>query len=206
MTRPINIAGRRFGRLVALERIGHTAHGHAAWKCRCDCGTEIVASRGNLRAGTTRSCGCLKREVTGARSRTHAMSDTPTWNSWRAMVERCTNPNNIGFRLYGAKGITVHPPWRFFANFLRDVGERPDGMSLDRIDGSRGYEPGNVRWADMRRQQRNRANNRIIEHDGTSKPLSEWSEITGIGRTTIDRRLTRGWTVHEALTTPVRGR
>ena len=204
MVRPIDIAGNRFGRLVAIERIESSGHGSARWRCQCDCGRETTAFYMNLKTGRTRSCGCLKRDTIGALNRSHMMCRTPTWNSWRAMVERCTNPKNIGWRLYGGRGIEVCPRWLKFENFFADMGVRPKGKTLDRVNGALGYAPDNVRWATMKEQQRNRRNNRPLTLNGKTQTLTGWAKATGIKRQCIDRRLRRGWTIEKALTIPPR--
>ncbi len=118
------------------------------------------------------------------------------------MVQRCHNPNTKKFHLYGGRGIVVCDRWRKFENFLADMGERPEGMTLDRIDGDKGYDPKNCRWATSKQQSRNTTQNVVLEHAGASRCIAEWSEITGIARGAISGRLRRGWSVRDALTLP----
>jgi hypothetical protein len=106
--------------------------------------------------GRTQSCGCLRNEVTVQRSTKHGHTGTSIYWTWGDMVGRCTNPKHKRYADYGGRGITVCDRWRDFANFLADMGERPPGMELDRIDNDRGYEPGNCRWADRSTQAKNR--------------------------------------------------
>ncbi|WP_327421881.1 hypothetical protein OG763_15195 [Streptomyces sp. NBC_01230] len=106
--------------------------------------------------GKTASCGCLRREVTTQRSTTHGYSYSSEYRTWGDMVARCTNPNHKRWADYGGRGITVCDRWKNFANFLADMGERPVGRELDRIDNNRGYEPDNCRWTDRSTQQKNR--------------------------------------------------
>lgn len=170
----IDLTGRKFGRLTVLSRAGDTKHKHPQWNCQCDCGAMSVVRGQSLRAGTTVSCGCFGRDQKGeiCRARaTHGHSSrtkqTRAYTAWVGMLQRCTNPSNPKFYLYGGRGITVCRRWQNdFANFLADMGEPPVGLTLDRKDVNGHYEPGNCRWASQREQQNNRSNNRRIEWRG----------------------------------------
>lgn len=130
---------------------------------------------------------------------------TPTWYSWRAMIRRCHDPKNCEFVRYGARGISVCKRWRSsYLLFLRDMGERPESMTLDRRDPNANYKKSNCRWADNKTQCRNRRTNRHIEHDGRKLTIAEWSEITGLKPNTIRKRLTLGWTSEAILWTPLK--
>jgi hypothetical protein len=136
------------------------------------------------------------------------MAKTAIYRVWNNMRNRCLNPHNRGFWKYGARGVTVAERWASFENFLADMGERPSPKhSIDRIDNSRGYEPGNCRWLDMRGQQNNRTNNRRVTYLGETFTLAEWAQRTGLSNSTLQNRLDLlGWPIERALTTPARGR
>lgn len=150
-----DLVGQRFGRLLVTARAAHQLGHPRKWLCLCDCGRITTTGTGNLTSGGTQSCGCLAAEVKSARVRTHGMTDTRTWRSWQGMKNRCRNEKNPSYYRYGGRGIQVHEPWLKFENFLADMGERPEGMSLDRIDVNGNYEPSNCQWATSTEQRVN---------------------------------------------------
>lgn len=134
-------------------------------------------------------------------------ANTPTYRSWDAMVQRCTNSNHPSYTQYGGSGITVADEWLEFDRFLEDMGERPcPSYTLDRKDNSKGYSRDNCQWVSKKHQGRNRRSNRIIEYQGERRCLAEWAEINGISDGTLWSRLDHGWDIGEALTTPVHSR
>ena len=156
MTPPIDMIGQRFGRWAVLARAGSRYGRQPTWLCRCDCGTERIVLGASLRSGNSRSCRCLSRELTAVRSKRHGWHGTPTYCSWASMLTRCTNPRHDNFPNYGGREITVCDRWRnHFDAFLADMGPRPRGHTLDRIDPSGSYEPSNCRWASAATQSQN---------------------------------------------------
>ena len=127
-----------------------------------------------------------------------------TYKAWANMRKRCNTPSCVQYKYYGGKGITVCFEWDVFERFLLDMGERPVGMTLDRIDSSKGYSKENCRWADHTTQVRNRSNTRFIQALGKKLTISEWSEITGLTYYTIFLRLKKGLSEHDAVTLPKR--
>lgn len=123
-----------------------------------------------------------------------------TYNSWSNMVRRCTQPYHHKYYLYGAKGITVCDEWLDFSNFLRDMGERPEGKTLDRINGEIGYSKENCRWATPKEQQRNIKTNLMLTYNGITKTIADWADEYKIGRETLKYRIRSGWDLTLALT------
>jgi hypothetical protein len=191
-----DLTGRRFGRLTAVQPVGRTAARQTQWRCRCDCGTERIVQSGHLMSGHTQSCGCLIKELAIDRFTTHGGRRSRLYRIWCNILQRCTNPNATYYRHYGGRGIKVCDRWRTsFANFAADVGTPPPGLSIDRIDNDGHYEPGNVRWATRETQasnQRTPINAVVIEYEGHRLTVAAWSRRTGIGKSTLHHRLSRG--------------
>lgn len=194
-----NLEGIIFGRLTAQYLLGSYQNKHY-WLCKCSCGCLSEVPAISLRSGNTTSCGCLTRENSIAKSKTHGMSHTPIYGMWRRMIQRCEDPNCTDYSYYGGRGISVCPEWHDFANFIRDVGERPDGMTLERIRNNEGYSHGNVRWASRHEQMQNTRGVVLITHNGETRTISEWARYVGIKPSTLNARLNvLGYTIEEAL-------
>lgn len=186
--RRADLTGQRFGRLVAIRWVprekGHT---HTRWEFRCDCGALHVAPADAVKAGRTVSCGCQKSELLAQRGRQNAKhghargsGETREYNSWGSMIERCTNSKHTHWKQYGGRGIKVCDRWRHsFESFLSDMGPRPAGTTLDRINNDGNYEPGNCRWA-TREQQR--ANQRIARGEANGSAKLKASDVKEIRR------------------------
>lgn len=188
-----NLIGKRYWRLVVVECAG-SVRGHAYWKCQCDCGKEKCVSTGNL--PRTKSCGCYQHEF----CKTHGQHGRPEYRIWAAMLSRCFNKRNRGWKNYGGRGITVCPAWKSFSEFFSAMGARPTRKhTLDRIDNDGNYEPGNVRWATRKIQARNTRRQRLLTFCGETYCVSEWAERLGINVQTILARLRAGHPIEKAL-------
>jgi hypothetical protein len=194
----IDITGQKFGRLTAIS-IARKEDKIIYWKFLCDCGSEQIIASFPVRKGLTKSCGCIQIE----RNTIHGMTGTRIHTIWNGMRERCKNKKANNYHNYGGRGIKVCDRWLDFSNFYEDMGNPPDGMSLDRKDNNGNYEPLNCRWATRKEQNNNTSVNRFLEFNGDRKTLSQWADTTGIRLGTIWSRLKSGWSVERSLTTPL---
>lgn len=182
MSRFIDMTGQVFGRLTVTEYAGDRK-----WRCTCSCGNTVDVARQSLIKGRSTSCGCYRREHTIAKSTTHGKTKSRIHYTWKNMLQRCQNPRNNSYPDYGGRGIKVCARWQEFENFYTDMGDVPDGMSLDRIDVDGDYEPDNCRWASPKVQARNKRNS--IRVDGIE--LKYLAEELGINYSTLHARLWR---------------
>lgn len=164
----VDRAGVRYGRLVVLDRAPDfkrsNGKGIPAWRCRCDCGNDSIVRAEKLASGRTQSCGCFRQEVARDKCTVHGLKGTPEYVVWKGMRQRCNDPNADNYHCYGGRGIKVCARWEDFAAFLADMGPRPDGMTVERVDNDGNYEPGNCRWATMKEQAQNRRPKPIQRH------------------------------------------
>ena len=201
MTVRLPATGTRFGRLAFLGPTTRTSH----WWFQCDCNSEPKEIRHHsVRKGLTHSCGCYRNERTQEACGTHSMSRTKIYRLWSMMHDRCRNPRNLYYATYGKRGIAVCSRWHDFGAFYADMGERPSGLTLNRIDNDGPYSPENCEWASAVTQGRNRTNNKLLTFQGKTQPLSAWAEELGLNYNTLNTRVQRGWSDDRVLATPVK--
>lgn len=192
--------GLLFGRLKVIGEVSRHRY-----RCICSCGKEIILVESVLLNGHRKSCGCLYDDCRkNGFSRRHGMTGTKTYGIWRGMISRCHSKKNNNYHNYGGRGISVCARWLTFENFLADMGEAPCGKSIDRIDNSGNYEPGNCRWSDRKVQNNNTRRNHVLTYNGESLTVAQWSDRLGISHDTLMARIRYGWTVDKILNTSVR--
>lgn len=200
--RPIkDYTGIRFGRLVASYFVERVESGGALWCFSCDCGNSIVRNVKSVRTGTTRSCGCLFRETMIERNTKHGLckNNPKEYRSWKDMRGRCNTPTDSDYADYGGRGIRVCERWDDFAAFLADMGKRPDGCTIDRVDVNGDYEPGNCRWAPAKVQANNKRTNHLIQMRGETRTLQQWCDELAIEPSKVRYRLKKGWAIARAF-------
>jgi hypothetical protein len=191
-----DLTGSRYGALVAL-RLGekHRKATGAWWMCACDCGAVKHLPSCDLVAGKISSCGCQHQQRIAQASKTHGRSKSRTYKLWMAMRNRCNRINQD----YSARGITYDKRWDSFENFLADMGEAADGMSLDRIDVNGNYHKENCRWATREQQANNTRANVFLEHNGKRQTVTQWAKELGMKPDKLRSRLRYGWSTERAL-------
>jgi hypothetical protein len=145
----VDRTGQRFGKLLVIEQVGRNELKKVLWKCKCECGNEINVVAGSLVTGNTSACGCVIPNFK------HGGWKNASYNTWRAMVRRCNNPQDKDYKRYGGVGITVCDRWLSYVNFVADMGEPIGDETLDRSNPYGNYEPSNCRWAGVKVQNRN---------------------------------------------------
>ena len=199
---PYEYIGKKFNRWEVISYKGRDNNGKHSFECRCDCGNIKTIPLGNLKTGASKSCGCLNYEKLkgNTHNKKHGMSFSKEYNSWRAMLDRCENKNYREYIEWGGRGVKVCERWHDFENFYNDMGKRPNGMTLDRIDNNGNYEPSNCRWATAKVQGNNRRSNTLITYNGETRTLQQWADKVGIKANTIHNRIANlGWEIGEAL-------
>lgn len=194
--------GQKFNKLTAIKFSHRNKYHQSFWFFKCDCGIERAINVQSVKYGDTKSCGCLKKIMCGKNIK-HGMSKTKTWKSWRSMKERCLNKNAPNYKNYGGRGIAICQEWlggEGFENFFKDMGERPKGKSLDRIDNNGNYCKSNCRYATQKEQSSNTRVNHFLTYEGKTQTMKQWAEELGINYITLFGRIKKGWSVEKALT------
>jgi hypothetical protein len=202
-----DLTNQKFGRVTVIKEAGkYEKNGSYKWECQCDCGTIFIIIGYSLTKGKTISCGCYNKEKATKHNHNLKGKTSSTYYSWVSMKTRCYNPNHPSYDNYGGRGITVCDRWKdSFNNFLADMGERPKGMTIDRIDNNKNYEPSNCQWASNKQQHNNKRSNHLITYQDRTQTLTQWAEELNINRATLYSRInTHRWNVAKAFTTPVK--
>jgi hypothetical protein len=187
--------GDKFGYCQVLE-FSHYKYKKPFYKCLCNCGNIFSTDKYSLLNGVTKSCGC------GIVHYTHGMSKTKIYRIWVSMKERCYNKTNKRYPDYGGRGINICNRWLYsFENFLEDMGEHPENMTLERIDNNKGYELNNCKWATPKEQASNRRNNVYLTYQGQTKLLKTWAKEFHLKEQTLRKRISRKWSTKRALET-----
>jgi hypothetical protein len=181
MAAALKLKGRKFHRLKVVKVAGHDDWGRLTWHCVCECGTKKIVAGWELKEGAVKSCGCLRLDNAGQFHLKHGMTGTPEYQTWLSMRARCNNKNNKDYKNYGGRGIKICKRWSCrngFIHFFKDMGPRPEGKSIDRINVNGNYTPKNCRWATDEEQANNKRNN-------VPKPV----EIGELAVTVVDKSL-----------------
>lgn len=196
--------GKRFGKLVAIERVENAPNGVAVWKCLCDCGNTTYVRSGNLQSGAVKSCGCLRKV---AYTKTHGMSKSRLYREWAGMIARCTNKKLRSYKHYGAKGINVCGEWKnSFVSFYKWATQNgyANDLTIERKDFCGDYCPENCSWIPKSEQGRNTRKNIVITYNGKTQILDDWCKELGLDYKRTHNRLKKmGWSVERAFTEPV---
>ncbi len=202
-----DMAGQVFGKWTVLG-YDHAKDRNSFWLCRCECGTEKPVRGTDLRSSVSTQCkSCASRQSPTKHGGSSEDGNSPEYRIWIGMKQRCYNPNAAGFKDYGGRGIVVCDRWKDdYAAFLEDMGPRPDGLTIDRLDNDGDYEPGNCEWKTQTYQNRHTRRNRYLEHDGRRMIVKDWAEELGITSQALQARIADGWTMERILTTPKKGK
>lgn len=197
----ISLENQKFGRLTVIRR-GPNRVKKVAWECLCDCGNTTLVTSYNLKSGKISSCGCLKRELLTNKNIKHNQRHTKLYEIWKAIKQRCNNPNNIGYKNYGGRGITICEEWQnnFESFYEWSINNGyTEQLSIDRIDVNGNYEPNNCRWATRLEQANNTRNTKYYTYDNKTLPLRYWCNIYNMNYKQIYDVLRRGVPFEEII-------
>lgn len=205
----VDLTGKVFGELTVIRLAGRARSRQCLWECRCSCGALLTVCGQSLRE-RQRACRACAYVSSGLKHRTHGESRDKgyLYHTWKSIKDRCYNRNNKAYHNYGGRGISLYRPWiadyGAFAAYIRDtIGERPEGMTLNRPNWDRGYVPGNLEWADLVKQAEDRRTTIWLCVDGITKPLARWAEEYRVRPHLIYMRLRLGWSHKQAVQTPI---
>ena len=183
----------KYNKLTVIQSLGKSADGHRLWECVCDCGNKRIDYASKITTGRTKHCKECSRKEAANKVKTHGMKDSSEYSSWIAMKGRCLNKNHKDYVNYGGKGITICQEWiDSFEEFYKYIGKKQKGQSIDRIDNTNGYEPGNVRWANNSQQQRNKQNSLWVLWNDQKTHIMDIAKELGISKGAAHLRWKRG--------------
>lgn len=190
----VDITNNKYGELKVLGYLGESK-----WHCLCNCGKEKILKTAKLTTGHTKSCGCLAK----TNAVKHNAVGTKEYITWTNIKARCTNPNNTSYKNYGGRGITIIDTWlNSFENFYNDMGDCPDGFSIERVENNKGYNKDNCIWASSKTQSMNRRSNFIVSYKGEEKPLKQWCDDLKLDYKKVFARIRQlNWSIEKALST-----
>lgn len=204
----INLTGKKFGRLIVIERTGTADGGCALWLCLCNCKykNKITVRSSSLISGNTKSCGCFKKDKMTKHGHCKDRKQSRIYNIWRSMIQRCSDPNHMYYCNYGGRGIEVCKCWKKFEKFLKDMGGPPTNKhSIGRINNDKNYYKSNCQWETEEQQNQNKRNNLFLIYKGKKQLIIKWAKKYRIHYDTLWKRLyIYGWSTERALTTRVR--
>lgn len=203
----VDITGQKFGRLTVLS-VHQSSHpgSRTKWLCQCECGNTTIVTISRLRNGKTKSCGCLRKETCRKNFTIHGSYKLPLHAVWNTMLSRCNNKNSSSYLDYGGRGISVCEEWHKYELFEAWAFSHGyiSGLTIERVNNEKGYNPENCIWISKRQQARNKRNTRYLSFNGVSKSVLDWSDEVGISTSTIYARIRMGWSIKDALSKPVR--
>lgn len=203
MSKFIDLTGKKFNRLTVEKRVENRPGGITYWLCKCDCGNYTEVKGANLKNGSVKSCGCLRKET---HRKTHGMKNSKLYAVWNAMRSRCYNENVSSYKRYGARGISVCDEWNgSFESFFQWAinSGYADGLTIDRIDNNGNYCPENCRWVTHEEQCNNRRSNIVYEYMGETHNLMQWCKILNLDYKFMHNRIrNKKWDFERAVTTP----
>jgi len=197
-----DLTNKVFGRLIVI-RHHEIRNGTWYWLCLCRCGDQTIVRGSHLTDGGTKSCGCLCTDNVRKANTKHGMSFTPTHYSWSGMKTRCLNKNSVDYENYGGRGIKICNEWLKFDNFYEDMGERPEGKTLERVCNDGDYNKYNCVWATIQEQNDNRSVSLSLTFNDKTMTFKKWADSLGLKYDTLWKRIyVSGWSLDKALTLP----
>lgn len=200
-----DLSNQKFGKLLVVKK-SYSKNNKVYWECLCDCGKTTLVHTSNLRCKRVKSCGCFKIEKLIDRSSTHKQRHTKLYEVWKTIKQRCYNKNNISYKNYGGRGITICDEWlkdySSFYNWSMQNGYK-EGLTIDQINNNGNYEPSNCRWTTRLIQCNNTRANRFITINNETKTLAEWCRFYKISYNLVKQREAKcKWDIIKAITTP----